>query len=107
MRPLAAAAVFAAATAAFAQESSTPSFDPSAAAVQSAQEALDRALTEFASTQQSRSIVLFDQAVERLQSLRLQGLTSPRIKEMLVLAYEHRGRAYYAIGLQDKAVEDF
>jgi tetratricopeptide (TPR) repeat protein len=103
----AAAILFAAALLAPAQETSVPGFDPSAAAIQQAQEALDRALTEFAGTQQSRSIVLFEQAIERLQSLRLQGLTSPRIKEMLVQAYEHRGRAYYAIGLQDKAVEDF
>ena len=26
----------------------------------------------------------------------MQGNTSPRVKEMLVQAYEHRGRAYYA-----------
>ena len=85
----------------------TPGYDASVVALQPAQEALDRAMAEFTGTQQSRSIVLFEQAIERLQSLRLQGLTSTRIKEMLVQAYEHRGRAYYAIGLQDKAVEDF
>ena len=84
-----------------------PAFDANAAALQSAQEVLDRALTQFGGTQQSQSIVLFDQAVERLQSLRLQGHTSQRLKDMLVQAYEHRGRAYYAIGLQDKATEDF
>ena len=90
-----------------AQEPPAPAFDASAAAIQQAQDVLDRALTEFAGTQQSRSIGLFEQAIERLQSLRLQGHTSGRIKEMLVQAYEHRGRAYYAIGLQDKATEDF
>jgi tetratricopeptide (TPR) repeat protein len=77
------------------------------AAIQQAQDVLDRALTEFAGTQQSRSIVLFEQAIDRLQSLRLQGHTAPRIKEMLIDALEHRARAYYAIGLTDKATDDF
>ena len=90
-----------------AQDSSSPATEAGSVAVQQAQGDLDRALTEFAGTQQSRSIVLFDQAIERLVSLRLQGNTSPRVKEMLVTAYEHRGRAYYAIGLQDKATDDF
>lgn len=108
LRPIAAAmALLAIAALSRAQDTPSSAFDPNAAAVQQAQEALDRALAEFAGTQQSRSIVLFEQAIERLQSLRLQGLTSVRINEMLVQAYEHRGRAYYAIGLQDKAVEDF
>ena len=84
-----------------------PATDAAAAGMAAAQDLLDRALAQFGGTQQSQSIVLFDQAIERLLSLRLQGHTSPRIKDMLVQAYEHRGRAYYAIGLQDKATEDF
>jgi tetratricopeptide (TPR) repeat protein len=101
------AALLACMPAARAQETTTPAFDPGAAALTLAQADLDRALTEFAGPQQSRSIVLFEQAIERLSSLRLQGNPSPRIKEMLVQAYEHRGRAYYGIGLQEKATEDF
>jgi tetratricopeptide (TPR) repeat protein len=71
------------------------------------QELLARATAEFDGPQQSRSIVLFDEIVSRLESLRRQGLLSPRGKEILAQAYEQRGRAYYNIGLQEKAAESF
>ena len=57
--------------------------------------------------QQSRSIVLFDEIVSRLETLRRQGSLPPRGREILAQAYELRGRAYYNIGLQEKAAESF
>jgi tetratricopeptide (TPR) repeat protein len=71
------------------------------------QELLARATAEFDGPQQSRSIVLLDEIASRLESLRRQGLLNPRGREILAQAYELRGRAYYNIGLQDKAAESF
>lgn len=71
------------------------------------QELLARASAEFGGTQQSRSIVLFDELIQRLEALRLQAPLSARAKEMLVEAYESRARAYYGTGLQDKASDSF
>jgi tetratricopeptide (TPR) repeat protein len=45
--------------------------------------------------------------IERLEGIRRQGSPSPRVKDMLVQAYEYRARAYYGIGLSDKATESF
>jgi tetratricopeptide (TPR) repeat protein len=75
--------------------------------MQSVQEMLARATAEFDGTQQSRSIVLLDEIVVRLEALRRQGTLSPRGKEMLVQALELRGRAYFNIGLQEKAADSF
>jgi tetratricopeptide (TPR) repeat protein len=77
------------------------------AEIAAVQELLDRAVAEFGGAQQSRSIVLFDEVVARLESLRRQGSLAARGKEMLAAAYEHRARAYYNIGLQDKAADSF
>jgi tetratricopeptide (TPR) repeat protein len=77
------------------------------AGILDAQGMLERGTAEFAGSQQSRSIVLFDQAIERLEGVRRQGNPSPRVKDLLVQAYEYRGRAYYGIGLSDKATESF
>jgi hypothetical protein len=99
---LALVGVLAVAASAVAQEA--PASD---AGVLEAQGILDRAIAEFGGSQQSRSIVLFDQAIERLEGSRRQGSSSPRVKDLLVQAYEYRGRAYYGIGLSDKATESF
>jgi tetratricopeptide (TPR) repeat protein len=71
------------------------------------QELMARAVAEFSGAQQSRSIVLFDDAIARLDALRRQAPLSGRAKEMLASAYEYRARAYYGTGLQDKAAESF
>jgi len=68
---------------------------------------LARAVTEFDGPQQSRSIVLFDDIIGRLEGLRRQGVLPLRGREMLVQCYELRGRAYFGIGLQEKASADF
>lgn len=71
------------------------------------QDLLARGTAEFEGSQQSRSIVVFDELVTRLESLRRQGTLPPRGREILAQAYELRGRAYYNIGLQEKAADSF
>jgi tetratricopeptide (TPR) repeat protein len=75
--------------------------------MQAAQELLARAQAEFDGTQQSRSISLFDQIVDKLEGLRRQGALPTRGREILAQAYELRARAYYNIGLQEKASDSF
>jgi tetratricopeptide (TPR) repeat protein len=75
--------------------------------MQAAQELLARAQAEFGGPQQSRSIVLYDQIVDKLEPLRRQGSLPVRGREILAQAYEFRGRAYYTIGLQEKASDSF
>jgi tetratricopeptide (TPR) repeat protein len=75
--------------------------------MQTVQDLLARATTEFDGPQQSRSIVLFEDIIGRLEELRRQGALPPRGKEILAQSYELRGRAYYNIGLQEKASESF
>jgi tetratricopeptide (TPR) repeat protein len=75
--------------------------------IQSAQDQLARAIVEFDGPQQSRSIVLFDEVIGRLEGLRRQGPLSTRGRDILIQAYEYRGRAYFNIGLQEKASENF
>ncbi|MGE0456219.1 MAG: PEGA domain-containing protein [Vicinamibacteria bacterium] len=70
-------------------------------------ELVTRALAEFDGPQQSRSIALFDEAIERLETQRRLALLTDAGRELLVTCYEHRGRAYFGIGLQDKAAESF
>ena len=74
--------------------------------IQAAQEVLARAIAEFNGPQQSRSIVSFDDVVSRLEGLPVPTLPASA-RDMLVQAYEYRGRAYYTIGLQEKASENF
>lgn len=74
--------------------------------IQAAQDALARAVVEFEGPQQSRSIVLFDEVVARLEALGA-GSLPPSGRGLLVQAYEYRGRAYFGIGLTEKASEDF
>src|SRR5262245_37753626 len=75
--------------------------------VQAAQDQLARAMTEFDGPQQSRSIVIFDDIITRLESVRRQGPLPPLGRDLLAQSYEMRGRAYYNIGLQEKASENF
>ncbi len=110
MRPLLLALVALAALPLVAQEPSPP---PAAATdvdqreLQAVQDLLARAVAEFDGAQQSRSIVIFDEIVNRLENLRRQGSLPPRGREILVQAYELRGRAYYNIGLSEKAADSF
>jgi tetratricopeptide (TPR) repeat protein len=76
------------------------------AEVQAAQDALARGVAEFDGPQQSRSIVVFDQVIARLEALGARALP-PRGRDVLAQAYEYRGRAYYGIGLSEKAAENF
>ncbi len=84
-----------------------PSAEAAQRELQGVQELLARAVTEFDGPQQSRSIVLLDEIIARLDLLRVQGALPASGREILAQAYELRGRAYYTIGLQDKAAESF
>jgi tetratricopeptide (TPR) repeat protein len=75
--------------------------------MQTAQDQLARAVTEFEGPNQSRSVVLFDEIINRLENVRRLGLLSPQGRDLLAQAYELRGRAYFNIGLQEKASENF
>jgi tetratricopeptide (TPR) repeat protein len=75
--------------------------------LQAIQDLLVRATAEFDGPQQSRSIVILDEIVTRLEALRREGALPPRGREVLAQAYELRGRAYYNIGLQEKAADSF
>jgi tetratricopeptide (TPR) repeat protein len=83
---------------------------PEAAALQAevdaAQDALARGIAEFDGPQQSRSIVVFDTVIARLQAIGARSLPVQG-RDVLAQAYEYRGRAYYGIGLQEKTAEDF
>ena len=74
--------------------------------VQAAQDSLARAVAEFDGPQQSRSIVVFDELIARLEALGPRSLP-PRGKDILAQAYEYRGRAYFGIGLSEKASDNF
>jgi tetratricopeptide (TPR) repeat protein len=93
--------------AAFAQQPAPA--EPAAALqaeVQAAQDALARAVAEFDGPQQSRSIVVFDELIARLEALGPRSLPQ-RGKDILAQAYEYRGRAYFGIGLSEKASDNF
>jgi len=75
--------------------------------LQAVQDQLARAIGEFDGPQQSRSIVLFDEVIGRLETLQRQAPLAPRGRDVLAEAYERRGRAYFNIGLQEKASENF
>jgi tetratricopeptide (TPR) repeat protein len=75
--------------------------------LQAVQEMLAVATAEFEGPQQSRSIVQLDEIVTRLEVLLRQGTLTARGRELLAQAYELRARAYYNIGLQDKAGDSF
>ena len=75
--------------------------------VQLAQDQLGRAQAEFEGPQQSRSIVLLDEVILRLEGALRQGPLPQRGRDLLTQAYELRGRAYFTIGLSEKASENF
>jgi tetratricopeptide (TPR) repeat protein len=89
------------------QPSPPPASDAAQREMQIVQDLLVKATAEFDGAQQSRSIALFDQIIEKLEALRRQGTLPPRGREILVQAYEYRGRAYFNIGLQEKAADSF
>jgi tetratricopeptide (TPR) repeat protein len=74
--------------------------------VKAAQEMLARAITEFEGPQQSRSIVTLDDVISRLEAVGPAALPAYG-RETLAQAYEYRGRAYFGIGLSEKAAENF
>jgi len=81
--------------------------DPGAREVQVAQDQLARAIAEFDGPNQSRSIVLFDDIIARLEGVQRQSGLPVRGRDVLVQAYELRARAYFNLGLQEKASADF
>jgi tetratricopeptide (TPR) repeat protein len=103
---MALAALLALAGAAGAQEA-VPAPDAVQREVQAIEDLLVRAIAEFDGAQQSRSIVILDEIITRLESLRRDRTLPPRGREVLAQAYELRGRAYYNIGLQEKAADSF
>jgi tetratricopeptide (TPR) repeat protein len=76
------------------------------AEVEAAQDALARGIAEFDGPQQSRSIVVFDTVIARLEGAGSRSLPTQG-RDVLAQAYEYRGRAYYGIGLSEKTAEDF
>jgi tetratricopeptide (TPR) repeat protein len=107
-RPLLAAFLALAAARLAAQEPAPPAaLDPGVREVQAAQDQLARAIVEFDGSNQSRSIVLFDDIIARLEGVQRQGGLPVRGRDILVQAYELRARAYFNIGLQEKASADF
>lgn len=87
--------------------SPAPASDAAAREMQLVQDLLVQATAEFDGPQQSRSIALFDQIIEKLEGLRRVGTLPPRGRDILVQTYEYRGRAYFNIGLQEKASDSF
>ena len=90
-----------------AQEPAAPELpEPVQRELQAAQDSLARAIAEFDGPQQSRSIVAFDDVIRRLEAIGPRALPA-RGRDALAQAYEYRGRAYYGIGLSEKASENF
>jgi tetratricopeptide (TPR) repeat protein len=90
-----------------AQETPPAAPDPGVREVQNSQDQLARAIDEFDGANQSRSIVLFDDIIARLEAVQRQSGLPTRGRDILVQAYELRARAYFNIGLQEKASADF
>lgn len=81
--------------------------DADALTQQAAQETFLRALNMFNSDQQSRSIVLFDEVIAALESLRNRDALRDVGEELLARSYELRGRAYFNLGSEDEAEDSF
>jgi hypothetical protein len=89
------------------QASPTSDAAPQGVALSEVQDLVTRATSEFNGPQQGRAIVLFDQVIEKLEDLQRQGTLPPAGRQILVQVYEMQGRAYFNIGLQEKAAQDF
>jgi len=85
----------------------TPPAPAEDAAAQAAQEAFLRAVNLFNSDQQSRSIVLFDEVIAQLESLRNRDALRDAGVELLARSYELRARAYFNLGSEDEARSSF
>ncbi len=81
--------------------------EPQQRELQAAQDLLARAVAEFEGPQQGRSIAQLDEIAARLEGLKQKAALPARGREMLAQAYELRARAYYNIGLQEKAADSF
>src|SRR5258708_16598870 len=68
----------------------TPAPEATQREIQSAQDQLARAIVEFDGSQQSRSIVLFDEVIGRLEGLRRQGPLSARGRAIFIHAFADR-----------------
>jgi tetratricopeptide (TPR) repeat protein len=75
--------------------------------LQLVRELLARAVAEFEGPQQGRSINSLDDIVARLEGLKRGGGLPTGGRDVLAQAYELRARAYYNIGLQEKAADSF
>jgi tetratricopeptide (TPR) repeat protein len=71
-----------------------------------AHDALPRAVAEFEGPNQGRSLVAFDEIIARLEAVGPRSLTASG-RDVLAQAYEYRARVYSAIGLSEKASENF
>jgi tetratricopeptide (TPR) repeat protein len=93
----------------FGQTAAPPEVPETAQAeIRAAQDAEARAVAAFEGPQQSRSIVLFDEVIARLETLAAVEKPLPAAaRDVLAEAYAYRGRAYFTIGLQEKASENF
>lgn len=89
------------------QAAPAPGPDATQREMQSVQDLLARAAAEFDGPQQSRSIVLLDDIITRLENLKRLGTLPVRGREILAQSFELRARAYYNIGLQEKASDSF
>lgn len=77
------------------------------AQLDSARALLVQATAEFESPRQGRSIAQFDKIIGMLESLRQQATLPPAGRDLLIQAYEMQGRAYFNIGLSEKAAQAF
>ncbi len=98
--------IVAAATAAARAQEQAPVPDGAQRELAAAQDSFARAVAEFEGPQQSRSITLFDEVAARLEAVGTTALP-PRGRDLLAQAYDYRGRAYFGIGLSEKASESF
>ena len=98
--------IVAAATAAARAQEQAPVPDAVQRELAAAQDSFARAVAEFEGPQQSRSITLFDEVAARLEAVGTAALP-PRGRDLLAQAYDYRGRAYFGIGLSEKASESF
>ena len=81
--------------------------DEAQAQLDAARQLMTSATAEFGSPRQGRSIAQLEQVIGILEPLRQQAALPPLGRDLLVQAYEMQGRAYFNIGLSDKAAQAF